>query len=61
MKILEAAKGKEIRCGWCKALLSFMPSDIKTKIFGACDYAGDSGDRRRYIKCLACGQTIFLS
>lgn len=60
-KIVEPPKGKRVTCRECKAVIAYMPNEVKSGRFGVCHYAGDSGETRRYIKCPACHERIFLS
>lgn len=60
-KIIEPPKGKKITCRECRAVISYMPAEVKGDYFGSCNYGNDSGDYRRYVKCPACHEYIFLS
>ena len=56
MKIIKPPPPWTIKftCKGCHAELEAEASDVRIGTFGACHYAGDSGESKLYVTCPAC-------
>ncbi len=59
MKIIKKGDGNQVRCGSCKSVLEFEPSDVSRKSDGRDD---DGDELFSYsVACLSCGARISVS